>query len=402
MCASGECDTTPVVDGTVCGNGVGTCQLGICSNVACTEQGIRDAIAAGGGPYTFACGGPTTVVTEAEIVVDNDVILDGEGKLTIDGAATHRVLSISEGVKAELHGWTITNGRSQAVSREELNHGGGIANYGTLLLHDSVITNNEAAPGGICNRVACYNSGGGVFNSGNLTVVSTVVSENGGFYGAGIGNEGTMTLSESTVSDNLGADSGGVSSDGELTVMSSTISGNTGAGVSAAGRLEVTNSTISNNTGTGVRVRVGTASLTYTTISDNSPEDAAIVFYPDAALEMTATLVLGPCEAILNPGVMSNGHNIEGPGDTCGFDQARDLVERSTGELNLGELADNGGPTMTHALGLVPTRSIAIDRIPEADCEVTTDQRGLPRPVAILGPEPKCDVGAFERQTDDQ
>ena len=170
----------------------------------CTEQGIRDAIAAGGGPYTFDCAGPQTVVTAAEIVIDNDVILDGEGKLTVDGDEDHRVLSISEGVKAELHGWTITNGRSQAVSREELNHGGGIANYGTLLLHDSVITNNEAAPGGICNRVACYNSGGGVFNSGNLTVVSTVVSENGGFYGAGIGNEGTMTLSESTVSNNLG------------------------------------------------------------------------------------------------------------------------------------------------------------------------------------------------------
>ena len=29
---------------------------------------------------------------------------------------------------------------------------------------------------------------------------------------------------------------------------------------------------------------------------------------------------------------------------------------------------------------------------------LTTDQRGEPRPVAIRGPEPKCDVGAFEVQ----
>ena len=44
---------------------------------ACTEQGIRDAIAEGGGPHFFACDGPTSVVTSAEIVIDNDVILDG-------------------------------------------------------------------------------------------------------------------------------------------------------------------------------------------------------------------------------------------------------------------------------------------------------------------------------------
>jgi hypothetical protein len=48
------------------------CQATVC---ACTEAGIRAAIAEGGGPFTFDCEGPTTVVTEAEIVIDNDVIL---------------------------------------------------------------------------------------------------------------------------------------------------------------------------------------------------------------------------------------------------------------------------------------------------------------------------------------
>jgi hypothetical protein len=48
---------------------------------ACSEEGIRDAIEQGGGPHQFDCDGPTTVVTEAQIVIDNDVILDGEGNL---------------------------------------------------------------------------------------------------------------------------------------------------------------------------------------------------------------------------------------------------------------------------------------------------------------------------------
>ncbi|MBW2214789.1 MAG: hypothetical protein JRF48_10240, partial [Deltaproteobacteria bacterium] len=55
------------------GNGV-ACVDNVCP---CTEAGIRAAIAEGGGPFTFECDGPTTVVTEAEIAIDNDVILDG-------------------------------------------------------------------------------------------------------------------------------------------------------------------------------------------------------------------------------------------------------------------------------------------------------------------------------------
>jgi hypothetical protein len=92
----------------------------------------------------------------------------------------------------------------------------------------------------------------------------------------------------------------------------------------------------------------------------------------------------------------SGGGNLESPGDTCGFNQPTDAVNISADDLKLGPLADNGGPTMTHALG---AGSVAIDVIPEADCvdadgePLMTDQRGEPRPVGD-----GCDVGAFERQ----
>jgi acyl-CoA thioesterase-1 len=56
----------------------------------CSEQGIRDAITEGGGPHTFDCDGPTTVVTQEAVVVDKGVALDGQGDLTIarDGIRT--------------------------------------------------------------------------------------------------------------------------------------------------------------------------------------------------------------------------------------------------------------------------------------------------------------------------
>jgi hypothetical protein len=62
----------------------------------CTEQGIRDAIAEGGDPHTFDYDGAQTVVTEFEIVIESDVILDGEGNLTVDGNERHRVFWIRE------------------------------------------------------------------------------------------------------------------------------------------------------------------------------------------------------------------------------------------------------------------------------------------------------------------
>jgi hypothetical protein len=61
-CGDGDSGCHNAAEGTTCGNGAGTCQQGSCQ-VACTEQGIRDAIAVGAGPYTFDCDGPQRVVT---------------------------------------------------------------------------------------------------------------------------------------------------------------------------------------------------------------------------------------------------------------------------------------------------------------------------------------------------
>ena len=163
----------------------------------CTEQGIRDAIAEGGGPHEFACNAPTVVPEYFRI--RNDVILDGGGLLTTDG------WDIASGVSAELHGFTI---RDQTVRAD----GGGVTNEGTLLIRDSSVS---------------------------------------GFDGSGVSNSGTLRLVRSTVTGN----GGGISNFGVADVINSTVSGNTiyqefsnsGAGVHNSGRLTITQSTISNN-----------------------------------------------------------------------------------------------------------------------------------------------------------
>jgi len=418
-CTSDSCDSenglcndsTPVADGTECAGG--TCEAGACALsgtiLSCSEQGIRNAIAAGGDDtYTFDCNGPTTIVTEAEIVIDNDVILDGEGNLAVDGNDDHRIFSVTAGVTVELHGFTVTRGATSGT-RDFPELGGGISNDGTLTLTNSTvsassfggISNGRGGELTISNCSVSGNTGAGIWNDGTLsvTVTGSTVSRNG----QGIWNNGPLSMTGSTVSGNFVE--GGVQNaeEGTLTLTNSTVSGNAGGGIGNDGTMTLTNSTVSGNKGksggTGGGI-VNSASLTVisSTVANNSGWGDALYIegcFPDRECMTTIanTLIQGDCVSSdrAEP-LTSAGYNIESPGNNCGFDpDGTDEVNVSAEGLNLGELADNGGPTMTHALLTVPVVSAAINQIPEAMCEVTEDQRGVARPQG-----PACDVGAFE------
>jgi hypothetical protein len=444
----------------------------------------------GPGLYAFDCDGPTTVVTRAEIVIDRDVTLDGEGNLTVDGNQSHRVFSVTRGVTAELIGLTVANGQ------EPDEHGGGIRNAGTLTLTNSTVSGSSAGDesgcrtddpallcsegggiwsegtltlvnttisgnsadfgGGVANRegslmvidsavlmnsaqgcrvgaVFC-SGGGGVWNSGMLTMQNSTVSGSTSDWGGGIFNRGVRepTLTNSTVSGNsAGFDGGGLLNFETLTLIDCTVAdnlaGQSGGGIAnEAGTLELTRSTLSGNTaasaGGGMFNPAGAAAdLVNTTMSANTADTGGGVYTGGALLLVSSTIAANDAptaSAIYDPGTPdagprvimntliegdcagapldSNGHNIESPGNTCGFNQATD--QPAQGQLNLGPLADNGGPTETHAL---LQNSVAIDQIPQDDCvdgagePLSEDQRGEPRPA---GADSSCDVGAFEAQ----
>jgi hypothetical protein len=331
------------------------CEGNVCP---CNEAGIRAAIEAGGtDPYTFDCEGPTTVVTRDEIIIDNDVILDGEGNLTVDGDEDHPVFFVPEDVTAELLGFNVARGLADGSDTDN-GRGGGIGNQGALTLNQSTVSDNEcvrSSGGGLC-------TGGGINNAGTLSLLYSTVSGN--------------------AADNRG---GGIHNGGSLIVTNSTVSGNDEKDIYGSGVITVTNSTLSDIFITPS----GALTLLNSTVSGKVTNFGGGPGSSPGSIIMVNSLVDGDCEGPIT----SNGYNIESPGDTCGFDQTGDLVNITEGQLNLGELADNGGPTMTHALG---EGSVAIDVIPGEDCEVDEDQRGEPRPETG---GTMCDVGSFEAQS---
>jgi hypothetical protein len=498
----GTCVNAPVTDGTPCGVGGPTCQEGVCiGEFPCTEQGIRDAIASGWGPHTFACNGPTTVPTQEEIVIDNDVILEGGGQLRVDGMDDHPVFSVGGFAAAELRGFVITRGRGRGstsaggitnpagvvtLTRTTIteNTGGGVYNEhsGTMTLSEVTVSDNtkEGAGAGIYNvgimtltdsavsgntahEINPGGIGGGIYNTGTLALLRSTVSQNAvndsfGYAGGGIHNRGSLSLTDSAVSNNTAGEGGGISTTAEATLTRTLVTANTGADGGGihfdGGTLNLVESTVSSNTavaGGGVFIPGGSATFVKSTVSENSSDDdgGGILFFGGGVLTLTNstisrntsnnhgggisypggdsitltnctiaenvafesdaiyvgspgtmtwtnTVIQGDCS---NPATVLGRNNIESPGNTCGFDEAKgDQFDVTEQDLNLGPLADNGGPTMTHKPGdggHGESSSVAINAIPGDACEVTEDQRGQPRPETD---GTRCDVGSVEVQ----
>ena len=387
----GTCESTPADDETECSLGV--CVLGACepveSALPCTEEGIRQAVETGGGPYGFLCEGPQTVTTQAEIVIDSDVVLDGLGNLTVDAGGQHRPFSVLENVTAELRRIAVTGGAAPDLD------GGGIFNDGALTLVETSVSDCTAP-----------RFGGGIANSGALTMTRCSISGNAaGQGGGGVSHVGSGALSmvDTTISSNEAGgdggqgDGGGVFNQGRVTLTGCTVSGNEatgdGGGLAVANSATLVNTTISGNTaaqhGGGIRNN-SALSITHCTLSGNTAAAGPAISNAAFVSAIGATVVDGQCDTEMSAtwNALNIDFNVETPGDTCNFTGSNDQVDVTPQDLGLGPLQDNGGPTQTHALDAT---SVAVDVIDEPMCETENDQRGVARPQGVA-----CDVGAFE------
>jgi beta-glucanase (GH16 family) len=320
-----------------------------------------------------------TIINLSALTIGKNVAIDGADApgLTISGGDTVRVFEVGAPVTATIRNLTISHGYGFELA-------GGILNNGKLTLDHVIVTANTMAT----NAGDFWQGGGGIYNGDGATlslIDSTVSNNNARWSGGGIYSffNTTTTIVRSTISGNVSNDvGGGIRSLGNVTITNSTISGNTSTGwhggaiFQTDGDISITSSTIANNIG-----------------PDFAPSVLFIgqfggSFVPK--LTLTNTIITGnhwyACEKFASGttgNVVSGGHNIV-QDDSCN-PVASDLIGA---DPLLGGLADNGGPTQTHAL--LPG-SPAIDAADVA-ASPATDQRGTTRPQGS-GP----DIGAFER-----
>ena len=243
---------------------------------------------------------------------------------------------------------TITGG--QIVNNAAGREGGGLWNQtGSLMTVVQVTIDGNSA-----NGADPSDGGGGIFNNGGITeVISSTISNNQATASNGGGiqnNTGTTTIMTSTLSGNTAAmHGGGIYNDDILSINASTIAFNE-AMMSGGG--------VTNNSSMGT-------SLKNTIVSNNEAP-------------------MGNDVSITSGVFMSEDYNLIADNADGVFPEAsNDII----GELPLLEpLANNGGPTQTHAI-VMGMNSPVIDAGDPND--LFEDQRGE----AIVGIR---DIGAFE------
>jgi len=362
-------------------------------------------------------------------------------RTTIDGNSTYGTYGAGGGFFARRAATVIESTISNNHTYGSHSDGGGfsastVVPSGGVLLQDSVVTGNSTSGN--------FSSGGGFLAAfGQIRVDNSIISNNRanryGASGGGIHADRNLTVTGSTISGNsTGFSAGGIFVRDDLHLINSTVTDNrafrNGGGLSVGGVLLATGSTIYENFATSAAGRgggifsSGHILLVQFTLSGNRANDSGGgIFHQGRANESIAiqhsTITLnvsnsdnrsgGPNQT---PGGGSGGgiyaqhssvginHSIiAGNLDNSGIaPDVFGVVNTSFsligyGAHALGPLADNGGPTLTHAL--LPG-SPAIDAgdpslvaghngVPEYD------QRGAPSTRVYDG---RIDIGAVEAQ----
>lgn len=403
---------------------------------------LRDAIAAANNGDTIqfdaALNGRAIGLTSGELVVNKNITISGPGPtmLAVSRASgTFRIIHITPGHIVRIEGLKISDGFSHES-------GGGVFNEeATLTLDHCAVEGNYS--GGL--------GGGGIYSSGVsavLTILNSTVDSNlnngidqgGGGQGAGINSDGTLTITDSSVSGNSvytqpprPGRSGGIFSAGKAAISRSSVGGNMaghgGAGITNSGPMVITDSSVSYNTnvlggfGGGIEnlgtleIRNSTISgnraifkqsglgggifngeiliITNSTITDNSADgQGGGINAASGTLEIGNTILNAGAQGAniySSPGmVTSRGYNLSS-------DNAGGFLTGTGDQINtnpmLGPLANNGGPTATHAL---LTGSPALNAgDPNFTPPPVYDQRGPGFDRVVGG---RIDVGSFEVQ----
>ncbi len=376
---------------------------------------VNDAASLIAAITTANSNGEDDVITlEADIVLtaaDNttegvnglpSILADGGSSLTIEGngftirrggAAAFRLMHIATGANVFLNDLTLENGLADAGGLGVM--GGAVFTRGQLTIVNSVFSENTADGG---------NGFGGAVTSAtnNLTIRNSSFTGNtaSNYGGAIFINDDIILLVGNTFSDNTANFGGAIGiQGGDITLINSTISGNTaniwGGGIHTGFNAAVTmrNNTVTNNTaGTGgggiYNTFVGTVTLHNNIVAANSA--------PAGSQCLNDTTLGG---TVIN----ADSYNIFGTGGDAGGCPAgaTDIVPAGTIGTILSPLADNNGPTLTHAL---VAGSPALDAANAGNCPAD-DQRGFLRGFNSVGAvnSPQvgdCDIGSFEFSPD--
>lgn len=309
------------------------------------------------------------------------------------------------------------------ISGNRANGGGGLWGGKHIVVTDSFITNNHSLSesdrdggGGIFQYSVNANTPGApIPGGGTLTITRSVIGNNtSASDGGGIKTNAQVTITDSLISANHSMGRGGGifgNYNSNLTLIRSTVDGNTavgwrqtGAGIYSYGDVAVKYSTISNNHGATNQGTFGgivakNVSLLNATISGNSRggvQARNIDARHSTITQNTGTGLYAPTVSLDHTIVAGNIFSYQYESDVYFQNLQARYSQIALGGQYLGPLANNGGPTKTHALLFgSPARNAGDPNLrPGRNGAPEFDQRGAP----FTRVDSPVDIGAYEEQ----
>jgi hypothetical protein len=406
-CPAGEASGTDLIDFALPAPStitVATALPTILSNLTIKGPGSSSLTVSGGNATNiFRIEGGSVTISGLTIANGACIVgcaLNNTADLLLEGVVVeHNVATVNGGADAFPGPGGIRNGGGSMTIRNS-----------TIRANETLALNatNQNAPqgGGMVNAGSALLTIEGSTIAGNLVSATAAGAGTTNASGGGIANFGELVIRRSTLSANAAtaagsntfnsAQGGGISNANspnvKVTIAGSTIAGNS-ASASGPGEVDAQSG--------GFSVFGSAFTVRGSTIAGNSAPINANVAGGSGAT-FTSTIVSNPLGGGKNcgAGVLSGGFNIESA-NTCGFNAPTDQVSTNP-LLDPAGLADNGGPTQT--IGL-QHGSPAIDR-GLAGLGETADQRGRTRPVEVAEVPNAAggdgtDVGAYEVQLPD-
>jgi CSLREA domain-containing protein len=326
----------------------------------------------------FASGLTGTISLSEHFILNESVTIEGPGadRLTIAGLPTNSGIPIFTVTSGEVRfkGLTLSGGKTTSLP------GAAISSFGaSVTIENSRLINNETE----------FAEGGAIAGS-DIQIINSTVSGNRAFANGGaIHSTDSLTIVNSTIVDNSAANGGAINvPSGLATIVASTLSGNTaqlsGGAVYVSGQSTVAsfiNSTISGNSalagfggGGGIYVDSGSLEVLSSTVTANTTNASGGGIHMLDRMEADNSIIAG------NTSTSFGIDMFEGPaaqvayrsnviGVVEGTSISRTVImpieiqnrfgtAASPLDPRLGPLANNGGPTKTHALKI---NSPAID-----------------------------------------
>ncbi|MCJ8331185.1 MAG: cadherin-like domain-containing protein, partial [Lentisphaeria bacterium] len=348
-----------------------------------------------GGTITLGLG---KMQVSHDVTIDGDIDNDGIADITIDANQASGIFEFTGG-NTNLEGLRLINARAQ--------QGAAILARGNLMILDSHFENNTS-----------LNFGGALFlDQGVLNMTGSTFKNNTAPFGAALTSfNSVLTINQSSFEDNTASISGGaiLVNNSSITISNSTLNNNVafeygGALVLAESDLLLVQSTISGNKadrGAAIESSYSLMNIAHSTIVFNKANlGSAIHFYQDPVLfpadnilNITYSIVSLNTNfaASLNRNIFGNltnsSYNIFSDPIVVGSDVTDMLATLP----QLGALANNGGPTKTHAL-LFGSAGIDSGDAASVNPAIANgfDQRGSGFDRVVGG---DIDIGAFEAQ----